>query len=238
MNNATSNAPMMPAGPGSFIQTWINAVTKPGEQTYAEMAASPRAKATTAYLWVFVTALIELFFVFLVQGAAMRQVLEQRGLGQNLPAGGLGIGLITLICGAPIGAVISVIFFAIGAALVQWVAKMFGGRGTFDQLAYTFGAIAAPFYLVSTVFALLGAIPFVGFCFRILISLLGLYILFLEITAVKGVNQFGWGQAAGSVLIPGAALLLICCCVVGAGLALSGAALGNIFNSINQSLAP
>jgi len=55
----------------------------------------------------------------------------------------------------------SVVLFAIGVALIQWIAKMFGGRGTFEQLAYTFGAIQAPFYLISAVFALLGAIIFV-----------------------------------------------------------------------------
>jgi hypothetical protein len=238
VNNPSSNTPIMQGGSPSFIQTWINAITKPNEQTYAEMAASPQAKATTAFLWVFIGALIEFFVVFLVQGAVMRQMLEQRGLGANLPTGGLGLTLITLICGAPIAAVMAVVLFAIDVALVQWIAKMFGGRGTFEQLAYTFGAIQAPFYLISAVFALLGAIPFVGFCFRIVIGLAGLYILVLAILAVKGVNQFGWGPAVGSALIPGAALLLVCCCVVFAGLALTGAAIGNVFNSINQSLTP
>jgi len=232
VNNPTPSAPMMAGGSTSFIQTWINAITKPNEQNYAEIAASPKAKATTAFLWVFIGALIEFFVTFLVQGAAMRTMMEQRGLGQNLPGG----GLIALICGAPIAAVVTVVFFAIGVALIQWIAKMFGGRGTFDQLAYTFGAIQAPFYLVSAVFSVLAAIPFVGFCFRIVLGLAGLYILFLVIMATKAINQFGWGQAAGAVLIPGAVVFLICCCVVGVGMALSGAAIGNIFNTINQSL--
>ncbi len=236
MNNPTPNAPMMAGGSTSFIQTWITALTKPNEQTYSEIGASPKAKATTAFLWVFIGALIEFFVTFLMQGSAMRTMMEQRGLGQNLPGGGLGGGVIALICGAPIAAVVTVVFFAIGVALIQWIAKMFGGKGTFDQLAYTFGAIQAPFYLVSAVFSLLAAIPFVGFCFRIVLGLAGLYILFLLIMATKAINQFGWGQAAGSVLIPGAAVFLICCCVVGVGMALSGAALGNIFNTINQSL--
>ena len=239
MNIPTSNTPMMQGGGSpSFIQTWINAITKPNEQTYAEIAASPNAKSTTAFLWVFIAALIEFFVTFLVQGSTMRQMLEQRGLGQNLPAGGFGGGIIGLICGAPIAAVIAVVFFAINAALVQWIAKMFGGRGTFDQLAYTFGAIQAPFFLISAVLSLLGAIPYVGFCFQIVLSLAGLYILVLTIMAVKGVNQFGWGPAVGSALIPGAVVFLLCCCIVVAGLALTGAAIGNIFSSINQSLVP
>ncbi len=168
----------------------------------------------------------------------MRAMMEQRGVGGNLPGGGLGFALIGAICGGPIGAVITVLFFAIGVALVQWIAKLFGGRGTYDQLAYTFASIAAPFAVISGVFTLLGAIPFVGFCFRIVIGLAGLYVLVLEIMAAKGVNGFTWGAAAGSVLIPGAVVFLVCCCLAAGIAALSGAALGNIFSTINQSLTP
>jgi hypothetical protein len=87
---------------------------------------------------------------------------------------------------------------------------MFGGRGTFDQLAYAIAAIVAPFYLVSAVLTLLSAIPAVGFCFGLVGLLAGLYVLVLEVMAVKGVNQFGWGQAIASLLIP---VLAIACCI-------------------------
>lgn len=240
MNNPTPNAPTpsepAPGGPPSIFHTWIDALTKPNERTFAEMAASPNAKATTAYLWVFVGALIELFFSFLVQGTTMRQMLQQEGLSGNIPSSGLAGTLITLICGAPIAAVVTVIFFAIFVALVQWIAKMFGGHGTFDQLAYTFGAIAAPFYLISTVFVLLSAIPFVGFCFSIIIGLASLYVLVLEIMAVKGVNGFDWGPAIGSVLIPIFAVFLICCCLVFAASAIFGAAFSQYFQQLQQGL--
>jgi len=130
MSNQLSNAPMMSAGPTSFFQTWINALTKPNEQTYSEIAASPNAKAQTAFLWVFICALVEFFFAFLVQGASMRPMLEKYGLGGNILEGGLGSTLIRMICGAPIAAIITIVFFAILVAIVQWIAKMFGGKGT------------------------------------------------------------------------------------------------------------
>jgi hypothetical protein len=238
MSNQMSNAPMMPASGQSFFQTWMDALTKPSERTYATIASSPRAKATTAYLWVFFAAVVQFVLSVLVQAGAVRRVLEERGFGQNLPAGGLGFGAVAAICGGPILAVLAVVGFAVGTALIQWIAKMFGGKGTFDQLAYTFGAIYAPFAILSGVFILLGAIPFVGICFRIVIGLAGFYALFLQITAAKGVNQFGWGPAAGSVLLPGLALAVVCCCMAFIVGTLTGAAIGNIFSSINQSLAP
>ena len=113
---------------------------------------------------------------------------------------------------------------------------MFGGRGTNDQLAYVFAAISVPYSLISSIFVLLSIIPYVGICFRIILGLAGLYILFLQIMATKAVNQFGWGPAAGSVLLPGLGLLLIGCCIFGAIFALAGTAFSEIFNQINQSL--
>ncbi|HVN16520.1 MAG TPA: YIP1 family protein [Anaerolineales bacterium] len=236
MNMPMSSAPTPSSsgGPKPFFQVWIDALTKPNEQTFADMASSPNAKAMTAYIWVFVGLLVEFFFSFLVNGALVRRAFEQQGMGGSLPGGGIGIALIGAFCGGPIFAVIGAIIFAIFTALIQWVAKMFGGTGTNDQLAYTFGAIATPFYLISTVFVLLGAIPFVGFCFRLMAGLLGLYALVLYIMASKGVNKFGWGQAAGSVLIPGLAIGLVCCCVVGGVSMAVGAGLKGLLQQFQQ----
>ncbi|SRR6266496_1329097 len=212
--NDMSNAPIPESRPDSVMQTWMNALTKPNEQTFVNIASSPNAKASTAYLWVFVASLVEIFFTVLVRSGTIRTMLQQQGAGNNFPGGGIGIVLISLICGAPIFAAITTLFFALGTAIIQWIAKMFKGQGTFDQLAYAVGAITAPYALISTVFILLGAIPFVGFCFRLILGLAGLYVLVLEIMAVKAVNRFGWGEAAGSVLIPGLVIGLICGCLV------------------------
>lgn len=215
--NDQMNAPMSPApapAPGgmqSVFQIWMNAVTKPNEQTYADMAASPNAKLTTALLWVFIGSLVSAFFASLVQGVAMRQILQQYGGSQfQLGGGGIGASLIRIVCGAPIAAVISVVLFALVAAIVQFLAKSFGGRGTLDQLAYAFAAIYTPFALVSGVLTLLSAIPLVGLCFSLISLIAALYVLFLQVTAVKGVNQIGWGQAAGAFFLP---VVVLCCCL-------------------------
>ena len=229
MNTPMSPSPM-PSGPTSFYQVWMNALTKPNEQTYADIANSPNAKATTAYMWVFLGSLVASFLSLLVQGAVIRSQLSTIGEGR-LGTGFVGIA-ITLLCGAPIAAVFGTVVFAVFTALIQWVAKMFGGKGTNDQLAYVYAAIGVPYTLVSGVFILLSAIPYVGFCFRIILGLAGFYILFLEITAAKAVNQLDWGRAAGSVLIPGAALFFLCCCVVFGVSMLAGASASKILQQL------
>jgi hypothetical protein len=206
------NTPMLPppSGVSEWVSVWRDALTRPSEKTFASIARSPNAKSTTAFLWIFLGSLVNFFLASLVQGAMMRQILQNSDLGiEGIPAGAGG-GLITAICGAPIGAVISVAMFAIVVGIVQFIAKMFGGVGTFDQLAYSIAAIVTPFYLVSAVLTLLSAIPAVGWCFGILGFLAGLYVLALEVMAVKGVNQFGWGQALASLLLP---VFAIACCL-------------------------
>jgi hypothetical protein len=240
--NEQSNMPVFSAAPEPFYRIWIRALTRPNEQTYADLAASPNAKANTAYLWYFVAALIQLFFASLVQGAVMKQMLNQFGdgqYGQFYGGGGIAQTLISAVCGAPVAAAISVLFFALGVAIIQWIAKMFSGRGNFGQLVYVMAAILSPFLLVSGVLTLLSAIPFVGLCFGLVSIFAGLYVLVLEVMAVKGVNQFGWGAAIGSVFIPGLVVFLFCICLavlVIAVLMMMGPMIGNVFSGINQSL--
>jgi Yip1-like protein len=228
VSNQMSNAPVTPAGSTPFFQTWVNALTKPSEQTYAAMATSPEASASKAYLWVFLTALIS-FFIGAVINAILISMNQQGGSQSNS-------SLIGLVCAVPIGAGLSVVGFMIGTGLVQWLAGLFKGAGTFNQLAYVFGAISAPVTLISSVLSVFNAIPFLGLCLWPVSILLFLYVVVLQVMAVKGVNRFGWGEAAGSVLIPFVVLVCILgVCVIGA-LMVMGPTIGNVFSSINQSL--
>ena len=231
--NEPTNAPMLPppSGVSAWVSVWRDALTRPSEQTFARIARSPNAKTTTALLWIFLGSLVSSLLAIPVQGALMRQMMQSAGMeDQVVPS--LSNSLITVICGAPIAAVISVVFFVIIVGIVQVLAKMFGGTGTFEQLAYAFAAILTPFYLVSGLLSLLSAIPYVGLCFGVLSFAAGLYVLVLEAMAVKGVNQFGWGQAIASLLLP---VFAIACCIsiaaVGIFQAL-GPQLQEIFNSI------
>lgn len=238
MNQPSSNMPMSAGTPTPFYQTWVTALTKPNEQTYAQIASSPNAKATTAYLWVFLSSIVSSLFALIVQGATIRAQLAQSGVGGDQLGNGIAGVAVTLLCGAPLIAALGTLFFAIYVAIVQWIAKMFGGKGTNDQMAYAFAAIGVPYSLISAVFILLSAIPYVGFCFRLILSLAGIYVFVLQVMAVKGVNLFGWGPAFGSVLIPIAALFAVCCCVIFGLSAVLGPTISNIFGQINSGLAP
>jgi Yip1-like protein len=231
--NEPTNAPMLPppSGVSEWFSVWRDAITRPSDQTFARIAQSPNAKLTTALLWVFLGSLVSSLLALPARGVWMRQMMQSAGLEGQFPnaAGG---GLMTVICGAPIGAIISVVLFVIVVGIVQLLAKMFGGRGTFDQLAYAIAAIVTPFYLVSGILSLLSAIPFVVYCSGIVGFGLLLYVFILEVMAVKGVNQFEWWQAIVSLLLP--VFAVICCLSLAvAGLfSMLAPQLRDMFNSI------
>ena len=106
------------------------------------------------------------------------------------------------------------LFFAIGTGLVQWVAKLFGGTGTFDKLAYTFSSITVPYAIVTAVLTLLSIIPFVGILTGLISFALWIYGIILSVLAVKAVDRLDTGRAAGAVILPVLGIfLLICCCI-------------------------
>lgn len=229
----------------SLIETWIAAVTKPSESTFAQIAAQPSASTGKAVLWVFIASLLASFASLVTQvvniGSQMggfQQFLPPE-IARELPfeaAPSSGFGIGTVICGTPAAATFSVLMFIIVTALIQWVAKLLGGSGSFEKLVYTFSAITVPYSVVTSVLTLVGIIPIIGILTGLIGFGLSIYVIVLEVLAVKAVNGFDTGKAIGSILLPGLVFaILICCCVV-IGMAAMGPMIGDVFDSINQSL--
>lgn len=246
MNNF-DNTPIMTSssdtpGPMGWIQTWIKAITQPNEQSFIEIVSSPEATSKTAFIWVFIAGTVAglmqavVSTISLATGTAS-QISSIPGLEQYFPSGSSGntdiatlaTTLFTGICSAPIAGLVSIVFFALGVAIIQWVAKLFGGTGSFEKLAYAFAAISVPMSLISAVLSFIAVIPYVGLCGGILSFGLAIYSLYLQVTATKAVNNFGWGQAIGSVLIPLAVAFTFCCCLVFVGVMAFGAVMGQNF---------
>jgi hypothetical protein len=213
--NDMPSAPIPETGPSSALQVWQKALTKPNEQTFAEIASSPYAKASTAYLWVFIASLIQIFLAALVQNQTLATYANQYGYGDVFANRGFGATMVGAICAAPLGAAVSTLFFALGVAIVQWLARMFGGTGTTDRLAYALASIWAPFAIISGILSLFGAIRYVNLCFSAIVFIVGIYAFVLEVMAVKGVNRISWGAAIGSLLIPFFVVAFLCACLVG-----------------------
>jgi hypothetical protein len=243
MNAPVSPEPYRSTGIAEWFSIWMTAVTKRSEQTYAMLAERPDAATTTrAFTWIFLAGTISALISGILQA-----VLALAGFAPQVPGladlfgsaqGGLAFSLGISICFSPIAGILGVLFFAIGVGLIQWIAKMFGGVGTFTKLAYPMAAISVPFTLLSSVLTSFSSIPYLGICTGLISLGLGIYVLVLQVTAVKGVNHFGWGQALGSFFLP--TLILLCCALLPIGviaaMRLLGPQIGNTFSTINNSL--
>lgn len=131
---------------------------------------------------------------------------------------------------------VAVIGFALFVGIVHLITRAFNGRATFDRLAYTMAAIIVPVNLIGAVLSLLAAIPLIGLCFVLISILFSIYVVVLEVIAVKAVEQIGGGQAAVSVLALPIVLGVCVACALIIGLVALGPVIGNVFSSINQSL--
>lgn len=206
----------------SWNEIWIKAITQPSETSYDEIVNDPNASTRRAYSWIFVSSLIGFIFYVIVAN-----LLGTNAMGSVDEA--LGSMFMVIICGAPIGALVAVLGAMINAGFSQLIASALGGTGTYSKLVYAFAAYLAPLALVSY---LLGAIPFIN-CLALP---LGLYGIFLNVTAVKAVNKFGWGKAIVSSVVIWLLLLVLLSIAVIVILALLGPAIGNVFSNIMEGI--
>ena len=232
--------PDNPPSQGAF-PVWSKVFTRPTEQTFVQITEHPEARARTAYIWVFLagtlSGLINSLTRFLIALAGLRQIAPEFGQLPGSPAlFGIG-GLLGALCGAPIAGVFSLIGFAIGVSIVQATAKFFGGEGSFDRLAYAFGAIAVPFSVISALMVPLNLLPYVAFCTIPALIVLSLYVLFLEVTAVKAVHRFGWGEAAAALFLPTILLVMLCALLFFVAMRIAGPSINEIFQQL-QGLQP
>lgn len=206
---------MMNDGTGlTWSETWIKALTQPTVEAYEEIANDPGASSNKAYIWFGLSSAVS-FFVSIATSL----------LFGNFGEDAVGGMFFALICGVIILPFISILMFAIMTGISQAIAGMLGGTGSFAKLIYTYAAYSAPLTLISTG---LSVVPLLG----LLAIPLGFYGLFLNVLAVKAVNQFSWGKAVASSFIIFAIVLVSASIFVIVILALLGPAIGDVFSGI------
>lgn len=244
MYNQSDQARMMddpdrPPPQGAF-PVWSKVFTKPTPQTFLDITAHPDATARNAYIWVFIagtfSGLIYSVVQFAIGMTALRQAVPDLNQVPGLGTGvGIG-GIVGVICSAPLTGVFSVLGFMISSALIHWIARFLGGQGAFDKLAYAFGAITAPVTIITALLIPVNAIPFASFCTLPVMIVLGLFVAFLEIAAVKAVHGFGWLEAAIAVFLPIVLLVFLCAFAVVGVMKVLGPSINDILQQIQRGM--
>jgi hypothetical protein len=212
----------------SFFDVWMTALTTQNVPAYATLLDDPEAAPGRAFEWMayvgaFTGLLTPVAFLINPQFKELMALPEFRSLFGNLNPTVLLI--VMGLAMAVISAISGVLGLAINAAIQNLIANLFGGQGTFARTAYALGAYLAPLSLIATV---IGIIPIVN-CLG---GVLGIYSFILNIRALQAAHSMNTGRALGVVLTP-TIIMFVLCCVLGA---LFSSSLGNIFESINNSL--
>lgn len=194
-----------------FYEVWFRILASFDIETYEDVLKDPQADANRGFIWIALAGVISGFltpFSFI----SNPQFLEI----QNTPAyqerfGDMSIGTLILLL-AFIFAILTPIFnvmnLAIGAGLQNVAAVLLDGKGNFSRTVYAMAAYLAPMSIMS---GAIGTLPIVGQC---LTSLLGLYMVFLNVRALRAAHSLSTGQALGAMLAPGILIFLFLCIAV------------------------
>ena len=197
----------------SIFQTWLNVLTKPGEEVFAAEREKDSATLKTALVWIILASVIAALLatlrarIFSSQLGGLGQIVEllpadlQEGIGPAMAidtAGGTALSLLSIISGP--------LSFLISVGIYHLIASVFGGRGQFGRYAYLSATFMAPLMIVSS---LLIFVPILGFCLTIF---LGIYQVVLTFYATKVEYQLSQGRAIVVVLVPLLAVLLLAAC--------------------------
>jgi hypothetical protein len=189
----------------------VQALTRPSVATFECLLREPNATPRRAYTWIAVTALVAYLLSWLLSAIWVGS-LGGGTLAENLE----GVALHS-VCGAAVAPVAAVLGFIISVGLTHAVAGVLGGTGTYSELAYSYAAYQAPLALIT---AVLSASPYLSY----LSYAISLYLIILNVLAVKAVHGFGTGKAIVCALVlPAMALGAIIACL---SIALSAVSLG------------
>jgi hypothetical protein len=182
------------------------------------------ASASKAYTWVLITSFISYVITiglsFLLDAFLGTTGIEQFGFLESITS-----SILLVMCCAPVLSLVAVLALALNAGISQFVAGLLGGTGTYNELAYAFGAYQAPLTLITSA---ISVIPYLN-CLGIFI---GLYGIVLNITAIKAVNKFDWARAIMSSVVVIVGIFSFVAVIVIIVLALLGPAIGTVFSNI------
>ena len=198
------DAPKRPAI--SWYDAWSTALLSPTVEGYQSLINHAGVNVSTPLTWIFITTLLT-YIVIGVLGATllssqMEFLLSQiPGMDPRILAGGTALFLLIAI---PLTAILMTAGQALGVAILHGMAFVLGGQGKYSQMLYASTAFTCPMSIISSIIA---AIPVVNMAS----PLISLWLIYLELTALRAVYRLSWGRAIAALLLPGV-LIFVCLC--------------------------
>lgn len=203
-------------------EIWLDIWAHPGDQAFRDILKERNHSASRAFIWVAVTSLLLAIITTIGYIPLYRNLVSQFNSLSNSNIIG-NTSIITVgICSLILTPIFAVIGLGISSGIYHLISKIFGGNGNWSDLIFCMGAVSAPASLLSAVlfipYLLFGNFPAIWWLVAILIGILtvvlAVYVLIMNVNALRAAENIGTGGAVGTLLVPIAiGLVLSVCCI-------------------------
>jgi hypothetical protein len=208
--------PAQPVSSRKWYEIWRDVWTNPGLEAFWSILKERDHSATRGLIWIGVTSLVLGLAGALVSGPFYNNIT-----GQLPSALSAGEAVLTGVCTVILAPIFTIISMIILTAVFHFIAKLFGGNGTWGDLVFCIATVVAPASIISGVLGIIWQLVsqvqilffLVALFFGIIGIALAIYNIVLYILAIRAAENVGTGGAIATVLIPiGVILVLAICC--------------------------
>ena len=209
---------IQPVQPRKWYEIWWDVWLHPGIAPYQTILNEPNHSMTRGFIWIAVTSFMVTLISSLFSALVMRNLVADAFVGTMFE--NYATYTLSAICGVILSPIFAIIGVAISAGIYHWVAKLFHGKGNWTDLVFCLSAVTAPGTLVGGVIGIFSLLFFqnpVILFLPVFVSLvLAVYIIVLNVNAIRAVEDVGTWQAIGTIVLPTIFVLVVvtCCSIV------------------------
>jgi MFS family permease len=209
---------IQPEKPRKWYEIWWDVWIHPGLAPFKAILSEPGNNITRGFIWIGVTSFIVTLVSYLF--SALVSNLMADAIGGEMFKNYSGY-TISYICGILLSPLFAILGIAVSALVYHWIAKLLGGRGNWNDLLFCLSAVNAPASIIGGVIALISLLffqsPVLLFLPTMVALALAVYILVLNVNAIKAAEDVGTWPALGAIFIPtliGVAVVTCCSLVI------------------------
>jgi hypothetical protein len=209
---------IQPLQPRKWYEIWWDVWIHPGITPFQTMLNEPNHEMRRGFIWVAVTSFIITLISYLFSALIMRNLMADAFRGTAIQ--NFSSYTLSLICGVILSPIFAIIGICISAGIYHWVAKLFRGKGNWNDLVYCLSAVTAPGSLVGGVIGIFSLLffnnPVIIFLPVFATFLFAIYVIVLNVNAIRATEDIGTWEAIGTLFIPTIIIVVIvsCCSIV------------------------
>jgi hypothetical protein len=207
--------PELPVQSRRWYEIWWDVWLHPGIAPFQAMLKDTNHSMTRGFIWVGVTSFIITLISYLFSALVMRNFMADAFRGTPLENG--GYFALSYICGIILSPIFAIIGIAISSGVYHWVAKLFRGKGVWSDLVYCLSAVSTPGTLIAGVVGVFSLLffnhPVFIFLPVFIAFVFAIYMIVLNVNAIRAVEDVGPFEALGAIFIPTIVIVvLVTCC--------------------------